>query len=169
MGLSGFMQGANKKETADRFPVILGADATGTFVPMEDIQDEVFSAGILGKCCGIEPAEGKVYAPVDGKVIQLAETLHAIGIQSAEGVEVLIHVGIDTVEMNGNGFDAQIKEGDTVRKGQHLLTMDLSKIKEAGYPATVITVVTNSNDFSSVEVTADGLVEPETDMICIRQ
>ena len=141
------------------FPDVLGAAAQGTFVPMEEIPDPTFSQGVLGVCCGIEPETGKVYSPMDGTISQLADTLHAIGIE-AGGVELLIHVGIDTVGMNGNGFKSHITEGQTVKKGDLLLTMDLEKIKAAGHPATIMVIVTNSDDLSSVEASASGKLMP---------
>ena len=130
------------------WPFIVAADAKGTVVPMESIPDDVFAQGILGQCCGIDPSEGKVYAPCDGTITQAPDTLHALGIQATSGVEILIHVGVDTVEMNGDGFAANVKMGDKITKGQLLLTMDLDKIKAAGHPAVVITVVTNTDDFA---------------------
>ena len=141
------------------FPDVLGSAAQGTFVPMEEIPDPTFSQGILGVCCGIEPETGKVYAPMDGTVSQLADTLHAIGIE-AGGVDLLIHVGIDTVAMKGDGFKSHIKEGQAVKKGDLLLTMDLDKIKAAGHPATIMVIVTNSDDLSSVEAAASGKLMP---------
>lgn len=141
------------------FPDVLGAVAQGTFVPMEEIPDPTFSQGILGVCCGIEPETGKVYSPMDGRISQLADTLHAIGIE-AEGVELLIHVGIDTVEMKGDGFKSHVKEGQTVKKGDLLLTMDLEKIKAAGHPATIMVAVTNSDNLASVEAAASGQLKP---------
>ena len=95
------------------FPDVLGAVAQGTFVPMADIPDPTFSQGVLGICCGVEPEIGKVFSPMDGTISQLADTLHAIGIE-AEGVELLIHVGIDTVEMKGDGFKSHVKEGPMI-------------------------------------------------------
>lgn len=150
---------AEKAPEPVQFPAELGAAAGGTAVPMEQIPDPMFSQGILGVCCGIEPQEGKVYAPVSGKITQLADTLHAVGIEAA-GMELLIHVGVDTVEMQGNGFQAKVKEGQTVNKGDLLLTMDLDKIKAAGHPATVILAVTNTDDFASVEQIGAGIVKP---------
>ncbi len=141
------------------FPEMLAAAAKGTFIPMEEIPDPTFSQGVLGVCCGIEPETGKVYAPMDGTISQLADTLHAIGIEAA-GVELLIHVGIDTVAMNGDGFRSHVKEGQTVKKGDLLLTMDLEKIKAVGHPATIMVIVTNSDDLSSVEASASGSLTP---------
>lgn len=153
------MEADAPKGSKKKFPDVLGAVAQGSFVPMEQIPDPTFAEGVLGICCGIEPETGKVYAPMDGQISQLADTLHAVGIE-AEGVELLIHVGIDTVEMKGDGFRSHIKEGQTVKKGDLLLTMDLNKIKAAGHPATIMVAVTNSDDLSLVEATASGQLKP---------
>lgn len=149
------------------FPDVLGAVAQGTFVPMTEIPDPTFSQGVLGTCCGITPEIGKVYSPMDGKIIQLADTLHAVGIE-AEGVELLIHVGIDTVEMKGDGFKSHVKEGQTVKKGDLLLSMDLEKIKAAGHPTTIMVAVTNSDDLASVEATASGQLKPGDQFMCLK-
>ena len=146
---------------APAFPLVLAADAKGAVVPMEQIPDEVFAQGILGQCCGIDPTEGKVYAPIDGEITQ------APGIQGIGDVEVLIHVGVDTVEMKGDGFSPKVKVGDKIKKGDLLLEMDLTKIAAAGHPAVVITVITNTDDFAGVEVVASGTVEPGADLIKI--
>lgn len=159
----------NKEQpSAPAFPAVLGAASKGTFVPMEQVPDEVFSQGIMGVCCGIEPAEGKVYAPVDGRISQVTDTMHALGIE-ALGMEILIHVGVDTVDMNGKGFTNQVKEGQEVKKGELLLTMDLAEIKAAGHPATVIMAVTNSDDFASVEPVASGAVEPGSGVLRVNK
>ena len=149
------------------FPDVLGAVAQGVFVPMEEIPDPTFSQGVLGVCCGIDPETGKVYSPMDGKISQLADTLHAVGIE-AEGVELLIHVGIDTVEMKGDGFKNHVEEGQTVKKGDLLLTMDLAKIKAAGHPATIMVAVTNSDDLASVEAVASGRLKPGDNLMCLK-
>lgn len=152
---------SKEKPEAVVFPVILDAVSEGNCIPMEEIPDPTFSAGVLGQCCGINPTVGKVYAPVDGKISQVAESLHAIGIE-AGGMELLIHVGVDTVDMNGDGFDCKVKENQSVKKGDLLLTMDLQKIHAAGHADTVIFIVTNSDDFSEVKVVASGAVRPGT-------
>ena len=142
------------------FPMMLAADAKGAFVPMENIPDEVFAQGILGTCCGIDPSEGKVFAPAGGEITQAPDSGHALGIMADGGVEILIHVGVDTVEMKGDGFSPKVKVGDKVKKGDLLLEMDLGKIAAAGHPAVVITVVTNTDDFKAVELAAAGTVQP---------
>ena len=147
------------------FPMMLAADAKGAFVPMENIPDEVFAQGILGTCCGIDPSEGKVFAPAGGEITQAPDSGHALGIMADGGVVILIHVGVDTVEMKGDGFSPKVKVGDKVKKGDLLLEMDLGKIAAAGHPAVVITVVTNTDDFKAVEVVASGDVEPGADLI----
>lgn len=164
----GFLDFLKKKEDVKQAPVwpaIIGAECKGTVVPMENIPDEVFSQGILGQCIGIDPAEGKVFAPVDGEITQAPDSGHALGLMSIGGVEVLIHVGVDTVDMNGDGFTPRVKEGDKVKKGQLLLEMDLDKIAAAKHPAVVITVITNTDEFAAVEGVASGAVEPGADLL----
>lgn len=155
MGFFSLMK--KKKEVSIEFPATLGAVTAGLVAPMSEIPDEIFSAGVLGTCCGIEPEEGRVVAPISGKITQVADTLHAVGLE-AGGMELLIHVGVDTVDMNGRGFSCKVKVGQSVEKGQELLTMDLEQIRAAGHPTTTILAVTNSDDFASVEETASGRV-----------
>ena len=149
------------------FPDMLGAVAQGIFVPMAEIPDPTFSQGVLGICCGIEPEIGKVFSPMNGTISQIADTLHAVGIE-ADGVDLFVHVGIDTVEMKGDGFKSYVKEGQTVKKGDLLLTMDLEKIKAAGHPATIMVAVTNSDDLASVEAVASGQLNPGDQLMCLK-
>ena len=123
---------------------------------MEEIPDPVFSEGILGKGCGLEPAEETVCAPFNGTVTQVIDTKHAVGVTSKDGLELLIHVGMDTVAMNGEGFTCLVKEGDTVKLGQKLMTFSMEAIKAAGHPATTAVVVTNADDFADIQVLAQG-------------
>lgn len=162
MGLFGFLKGKTPLDN------VLTAFADGTVVPMEQIPDEVFSQGIMGACCGIEPDNGKVYAPADGTVSQLTDTLHAVGLTIGD-MEVLIHAGVDTVEMNGEGFTNEVREGQTVKKGDLLLTMDLEKVRTAGHPATVILAVTNSDDFAAVEAEASGKIRVGDSLLRVRK
>nr|MCR5826573.1 glucose PTS transporter subunit IIA [Oscillospiraceae bacterium] len=121
----------------------------GKVIAREQIPDETFAAGVLGEGVGIEPEEGVVVAPFDGEITSVAESKHAIGIEGS-GMEVLIHVGVDTVSMNGDGFVPAVSEGDTVKAGQKLLTFDRAKIKAAGHPDTVVVLLTNSDDLEGV-------------------
>lgn len=125
----------------------------GQFVKLEDIDDQAFNSGALGLGIAIEPTEGKVFAPVSGSVTSLFPTHHAIGITSDEGAEILIHVGMDTVRLEGEHFTAYVKQGDQIERGQKLISFDIDKIKEAGYPLTTPVVVTNASNYM-VEVTA---------------
>ncbi len=128
----------------------------GKVIAQEDIPDETFAGGILGAGVGIEPEEGVVVAPYDGEVSSVAESKHAIGITGAGDMELLIHVGVDTVAMNGDGFTPLVSEGDKVKAGQVILKFDRSKIKAAGHPDTVVVLLTNSDDYSDVKLGADA-------------
>lgn len=145
--------------------VTVSATAKGNVVPMEQIEDETFATGVLGKCIGIEPTEGKVYAPCNGTISYVADTLHAIGVTIDDGTEILIHIGIDTVKMNGEGFSSKVKAGQKVSRGEALLKMDIDKIHQAGYKATVVTVITDPE--KDVEVIGNGTIQPGQDLLKI--
>ena len=130
------------------------APSKGALVKQEDIPDETFASGVLGAGLGITPEIGVVVAPCDGTISTVAESKHAIGISTESGLELLIHVGVDTVKMNGDGFKPAVAEGDTVKKGDLLLNFDIDKIKKAGYADTVVFLLTNSDDFNDVKVNA---------------
>ena len=140
-------------------PLTVCAPFSGTAMKLEDIPDPVFSQGVLGPGCGVDPGEETVYAPFDGSVIQTTDTMHAVGVVSSDGVEVLIHVGMDTVEMGGKGFTCLVKEGDKIKAGQPLMKFTLADIQAAGHPAVTAVVVTNADDFAGVELVAEGAVE----------
>lgn len=139
----------------------------GTVVALSQVKDEVFSSEAMGKGIAIEPAEGKVYAPADGEISTFFPTGHAVGITTDTGVEILIHVGMDTVEMKGDGFTPKAKQGDTIRKGQLLLEFDMDKIKAAGHPVTTPVIITNTDDFSEVLPTAAASVAPGDKLITL--
>lgn len=130
---------------------VLYQPVNGTVIPQENIPDKTFSSGTLGKGCGIQPDDGTVYSPVYGKVIFVADTKHAIGIKCNNGLELLIHVGIGTVEMGGNGFELFVKEGDNVQTGKHILTFNPEKIRKAGYNDTVVMLITNTEELKTIE------------------
>lgn len=134
---------------------IIYSPMNGEIITLEEIGDGVFSAGVLGQGCGIRPAEGKVYAPFDGEVILVADTRHAIGVRSRDGMEIMIHVGLETVELGGEGFDPVVKTGDLVTKGQLLMNFDLEKIGEK-YPTVTAFLITNSFAYQSVSLVKQG-------------
>lgn len=123
----------------------------GKVIPYTEISDPTFASGALGEGIGVEPEEGVVYAPMDGEISSVADSKHAIGISGANDQELLIHVGIDTVEMKGDGFKPFVKEGDEVKKGQKILEFDIDKIKASGHPDTVVVLLTNSDDYKDVK------------------
>lgn len=128
----------------------VGSPVAGTVQALESVDDPVFAEGTMGDGAAVIPTEGKLYAPVSGKVIALFPTGHALGIQSVDGMEVLLHIGIDTVELKGEGFSPKIAVEDEVKAGQLLVDFDLELIKNKGYDPTVLVVVANSQDMGHV-------------------
>ncbi|MDE7261873.1 MAG: beta-glucoside-specific PTS transporter subunit IIABC [Oscillospiraceae bacterium] len=144
----------------------LVAPVSGELKPISECPDPVFAEETLGKGVVIEPSEGKIYAPCDGTIENLADTLHAIGITSSDGAEILIHIGMDTVGLNGKGFKAHCKTGDTVKAGQLLMEFDISFIKSQGLPVSTPVIITNSDDYADV-VFQPGAVKHGDKMITL--
>lgn len=142
-------------ETEAAEPAALAAPVSGQLIKQADIADQTFASGVLGAGCAIDPSEGRIVAPCDGEIGTVADSKHAIGLIGPRDSELLIHVGIDTVAMNGDGFDVKVAVGDMVKKGDLLMTFDIEKIRAAGYSPAVVFLVTNSDDFTAVEL-ADG-------------
>ena len=130
---------------------VVKAPAMGAVIAREDIEDATFASGVLGDGVGIKPAAGYIVAPFDGEITSVADSKHAIGLSTPSGMELLIHVGVDTVAMNGDGFDPQVAEGDQVKAGQLLLNFDIDKIKAANHPDTVVVLLTNADDYDDVK------------------
>jgi PTS system beta-glucosides-specific IIC component len=124
----------------------------GHVVPLKDVKDDAFASELMGKGIAIEPSEGKVIAPFNGEIVSLFPTKHAIGLLSDDGVEILIHVGLNTVELNGKYFESNVEQGQRVTKGQTLLTFELEKIKQEGYVTQTPIIVTNTHNYSDVIV-----------------
>ena len=124
----------------------------GRVAAMVEVPDPVFARGVMGPGCAVWPEEGVVYAPVAGTVETAMS--HAVGLRSDDGIEVLVHIGIDTVEMRGEGFEMLVRAGDRVAAGQPLVRVDREKVRAAGHPDCVVVVVTNADEFGSVELTA---------------
>lgn len=141
----------------------LYAPLTGNIIELETVPDPVFSQKLLGEGFAIEPVEGIVVAPVDGQVIQIFHTKHAIGLRSEMGIEWLIHVGLETVGMNGIGFDVNVKEGQKVKVGDLLMTFDLPMIREKAASTISPIIMTNSDIVQSIErLSAENAIKGST-------
>ena len=140
----------------------LVAAAKGTVIKVEDIPDEVFSQKILGDGYGIKPENGIIVAPADGKITDEQDTYHAYGISTKDGLELLVHIGIDTVSLKGEGFSPCVKVGDKVKAGQPICRVDLDKIKAAGYPTDTVVLITNIDDVKSISVACGEAEAGET-------
>ncbi|MCI1819094.1 beta-glucoside-specific PTS transporter subunit IIABC [Carnobacterium maltaromaticum] len=140
----------------------------GNIIPLNEVKDGAFASGALGKGFAIEPIEGKVIAPFNGKIEAVFPTKHAIGLVSETGIELLIHVGLNTVELKGQYFDTLVEPGQTVKKGQAILNFDLEKIKESGYETQVPVVITNSPQYSSIELTNKGKLLNNEEVLIVK-
>lgn len=145
----------------------LASPVTGTVIPLSEVEDAVFAGGVLGEGAAVIPADGKVYAPADGTVSALTETKHAVGITTDTGAEVLIHIGLDTVQLGGEGFTLHCKTGDKVKKGSLLLEFDMEKIKAAGFPLTTPVVVSNMTNFVSIKTSDKKQVKAGENLLTI--
>jgi PTS system beta-glucosides-specific IIC component len=139
----------------------------GQAVVLSDVKDEAFSTGVMGQGLAIVPSDGKLYAPCDGTIETFFPTGHAIGITSTKGAEILIHVGMDTVNMEGDGFTPKKKQGDTVKKGDLLLEFDIAKIKKAGYDTTTPIIITNTDDYADVVPVEPKAIAPGDELITL--
>ncbi|MCI6465262.1 MAG: glucose PTS transporter subunit IIA [Faecalicatena sp.] len=125
----------------------------GEVIPLSEVPDETFASGVLGEGIGVRPAEGKVYAPFDGTVAAVFDTKHAIGLEAAEGFEVLIHIGIDTVSLNGGPFTVHVEAGDSVKAGQLLAEFDMEQIQAAGLETVSPIIITNPGAYQDIQIT----------------
>lgn len=174
--LSGVMdkapQSAGEKSSTPAVPPLTPAEtpqpeaffgyAQGTILPLEEVKDETFASKVLGDGVAVQPSAGQVFAPVDAVVTNLADTKHAIGLQSRGGNEILIHIGIDTVQLGGKFFKAHVKDGDTVQKGQLLIEFDLEQIKKAGFGTTIPMIFTDPSDDLVMERETSGPMTAQT-------
>ena len=156
-----------KKEEKQISEKVIKSPMNGTVIPLSEVQDAVFSSEMLGKGFGVEPSEGKAYAPVDGEVTTVFDTKHALGLMSKNGVELLIHIGMDTVKLNGRGFDVKVKAGDQVKAGDLLAEFDMDLIKSEGYPVTTAVVITNTDDCEAIGEVKTGAVSKDTDVLTV--
>lgn len=154
-----------KEETVVDYNV--KAPLTGKVIELTQVPDPVFAGLLLGKGIAIEPTSGEVVSPVNGTVTTVFPTGHAVGLTATSGVEVLIHVGMDTVSLNGQGFTQHVKAGDKVTIGQRLVTVDLEAVKAAGYPIVTPVVITNTGDFTDITTTQATTVTSGDDLLTI--
>ena len=159
---------AAEKPSAKKQDAVLAAHISGTMIPMAEVQDEAFSNCILGDGVAVEPGEGKLYAPADAEVDNLFDTHHAIGLVTEDGVEVLLHIGINTVELKGQYFTAHVAVGQKVKKGDLLISFDMEAIKAAGYLLTTPMIVCNTEDYQSVAPVAQGEIQAGTDLLEVK-
>jgi beta-glucoside PTS system EIICBA component len=175
--------GTSVPESAADAPAATGATATGTVVTgtvevlapvagqavaLSDVQDKVFASGAMGKGLGIIPADGRIYSPISGSIKAAMKTGHAFGIKSDDGVEVLVHIGIDTVQLQGRGFESAVTRGQQVRAGDLLAVVDLGVVTEAGYDTTTLVMVTNTAQLASVDPVVEGILAQGETAITVR-
>lgn len=155
--------------TSDNADIKIGAPVEGKAVALTSVSDEAFSSEAMGKGIAIVPAKGEVVAPADGTLVTLFPTMHALGFELDNGMELLVHIGINTVEMNGEGFKKYVEQGARVKKGDKLVSFDIEKIKAKGYDPTVMVVVTNTDDFAGVSGAPADQADLKKDVIYVKK
>lgn len=145
----------------------VGSPVQGTVIPLSQVHDEVFSSGSMGGGVGILPTEGKIYAPFDGTVAMVFPTGHAVGLCSQNGTEMLIHIGIDTVQLDGKGFHSVVKQDAVIHKGDLLVEFDPALLKKEGYDPTVIVIATDMDRVQNLQITAQGAVHAQTTLMTL--
>lgn len=156
----GFLKGKNKD-------ILIGSPVKGKAVPISEVNDPTFAEEILGKGVAIIPAEGKICAPAEGELSMVFDTLHAFSMTTKEGVEILVHVGLETVSLKGKGFTAHKKAGDKVEKGDLILTADFDVIKGEGLDTIIPVIVCNTEEYKSVETLSGKDVNVGDDVLKI--
>lgn len=136
----------------------------GTSIPLAEVEDPVFSQGMMGEGVGIRPSEGKLYAPADGTIAAVFPTGHAVGMQTEDGMELLLHIGIDTVEMKGEGFKAMVEQRAKVKKGDLLVEFDCAAIEAAGFKTTTMVLVSNAAMIGKMSEPKLGQVKPSEEL-----
>ena len=149
---------ATEKDNLD--DAVLYSISEGTAILLSQVNDATFASEVLGKGVAVIPSKGEVVAPCDATVETIFDTKHAVGLSTENGMELLIHIGINTVELEGKYYTAHVKAGDHVNKGQLLISFDMDKIKDAGYDMTTPLIVTNSDDYKDVKILQEGSVTP---------
>lgn len=149
----------SNKDVEDQGEIIVASPVTGEVLPLEEVNDPVFASGAMGRGIAVKPVTDTVYAPVSGEVMIAFETGHAYGLRMAQGVELLIHIGIDTVSLEGQGFEAKVKQGQMVEAGEVLAQFDPTVLADAGLEATTMLIVTNPAEFLQMNRLAQETAE----------
>lgn len=147
--------------------IVMYSHLSGTVVNIENVEDDVFSQKILGDGIAVEPSEGKLYAPCDGKIDSIFDTKHAVNILSTDGTEVLLHIGIDTVKLGGKHFEAHVSDGQEIKKGDLLITFDIDAIKAEGYKVTTPLIIGNTDEYSAIMPAAQGNISAGDEILKI--
>lgn len=163
----GFFDKFVKKAEPEAVSDSVLAPCKGTLIALDKVEDEVFSQKAMGDGVAVEPSEGVFYAPVSGTLETVFPTGHAYGIRTADGKEVLIHIGIDTVELNGKGFTLHVKQGDKVRAGEKIVTVDLESVRGAGYKTTTMLIQTDGDFKLTVTAAYDSSVTEATEVMTL--
>lgn len=149
--------------------ILIAAPVKGECIPISEVSDPTFAEEILGKGIAIKPAEGKIYAPADGTVSTVFPTGHAVGVTTPEGVEILIHVGLDTVQLKGQFFRTMVEENQKVKRGELLLEADIQEIAGAGYDTVTPVIICNSAELAEVKCKGQGQVNVGEEVItCVK-
>lgn len=149
--------------------IVIASPVAGTAVPLENVPDPTFAQGILGPGIAVEPGEGRITAPADGTIDVMFDTGHAVSMTTADGAELLIHVGIDTVQLSGKHYKACCKAGDKVKKGALLIEFDPEAIKAEGYQVVTPVIVCNADAFSAVKPAATGTVSAGDTLLTLQK
>ena len=144
---------------------VLGACLTGKMLLMNEVEDDAFAGRMLGDGVAIEPTVGELVAPADGEITMVFDTKHAVAMTTTDGAEILMHIGIDTVKLEGKNFETLVKDGDQVKKGQPLIKFDIPAIKAAGFKCTTPCIITNWEDYSTLRPLKTGDVKVGDDFI----
>lgn len=158
---------SDKIDRKERKTEKISSPLKGEVIALSDVQDEAFSSGALGLGAAVDPKEGVLYAPADGTISVFFPTGHAIGMTTDDGVELLIHVGMDTVQLEGKGFRPFAKEGDRVTKGQKLLEFDMELICKEGYSLVTPVLITNTDEFSDISITSECHIDPQSILMTV--
>ena len=157
-----------QEKTSETGAQTLYSPLEGTAIPLSEVKDATFASEVLGRGMAVIPSKGEVKAPCDATVSTIFDTKHAIGLATESGLELLIHIGVDTVELGGKFYTAHVKDGDVVKKGQTLITFDMDAIKAAGYDVTTPLIVTNTDDYEEVKMLAEGTVNNGSEVLEVK-